>query len=244
MKLHCAFSNNYIYGYNCIVYIVQHYQERHILSELGVFMVCPHLWFALTIYLPYIWFTLRIFLEKMESYENYNWWFALLPECPTIYGLPSLMVYPTCGLPYAFCGQNWRLWKLQLLLYQLWFALTDGLPYMWYTLLKFWLLWMLHFNVSFLEVYSLFIYCWKWIFNSWQIKLLVVLLIKSHLHFDLILVLGLILQWFTNFKMAPNPRFLAMETFCNGWFTLRTGLDWGTFSRLCRIWWSCLFWSG
>ena len=203
-------------------------------------------------------------------------WFAL------IYGLPSLYIYPTFGLPYAFlwkkwkvmkitidglpyyrnalpfmvcphwwftlhvvypthfCGQNWRLWKLQLMLHQLWFARTDGLPYMWYTLLKFWLLWLLHFYVSFLEVYSLFIYCWKWIFNSWQIKLL----IKSHLHFELILVLGLILQGFTNFKMAPNPRFLAMETFCNGWFTLRTGLDWGTFSRLCRIWWSCLFWSG
>ena len=63
-------------------------------------MVCPttgmpyQLWFALIDGLPYMWFTLRIFVAKNGGYENYNC-------CCTSYGLPSLMVYPTCGIPYS-----------------------------------------------------------------------------------------------------------------------------------------------
>ena len=132
MKLHCAFSNNYIYGYNCIVYIVQHYQERHILSELGVFMVCPHLWFALTIYLPYIWFTLRIFLKKMESYENYNWWFALLPECPTSF--LQLWFALIDGLPYMWFTLR-ILWpKLEVMKITIAAVPVMVCPHWWFTL--------------------------------------------------------------------------------------------------------------
>ena len=40
-------------------------------------------------------------------------WFAL------IYGLPSLYIYPTFGLPYAFLWKKWKVMKITI----------DGLPY-------------------------------------------------------------------------------------------------------------------
>ena len=62
---------------------------------------CPTIY-----YLPYSTFTLLIFRGKIDGYKYCNLWFTLFMKCPTSYGLPSLIIYPTVHLPYWFFGEK------------------------------------------------------------------------------------------------------------------------------------------